>query len=330
MGTTLTELNRTLKRILAKTGSPTLVMHRTKSVRLDLNSTNSRLSNILTELQTQGDVLDTIDVDTGGIKTDTALMVTDLAAIEVLLTTLNTLTTTIDSVLDEMNTKLTTIQNIDYFLGNGEDAEDLLSELMSIDQNWNLLSVNQLNLAAILAAVLNNATSGRQDTAQTTLDTIAQFTRLAIEDAADVEPHHTVPTGAGAVTTSGSLLFYTEHAVPSGLFKVRLTVPSGEEWQLTWASIKLRTQDVAVTMTLITFSEADDDIQLIISQSLNNTTRSSYDELGGETTTGGATRRLMGSQLWMIPGSYIEWASAAEIDASTISELDLLINRRNI
>lgn len=170
-GTTLTELNRTLKRILEKIGSPSLVITKTRSVSVDLNSTNLRLNSVITELQAANvdlaalEVLATAgNVDLAALEVLGTAANVDLAAIEVLLTTLNTLTTTIDGVLDSMNSKLDTIDSIDYFLsGDTTDGGDLLNELQSIDQNWNLLSVNQLNLAAILVAVLNNATSGRQD-----------------------------------------------------------------------------------------------------------------------------------------------------------------------
>jgi len=121
------------------------------------------------------------------IESDTGPMQVDIAAIEVLLTTLNSLITTIDSVLDSMNSKLDTIDSIDYFLGNSTDAADLLSELQSIDANWNLLSVNQVAMAAVAVNTANNATTGKQDTAQTSFDTMLTDNDAMITDLAAIE-----------------------------------------------------------------------------------------------------------------------------------------------
>ena len=86
-------------------------------VTIDSDTSNIRITNgAIQTLITAGNV-------------DLAAMEVDLAAIEVLLTSLD---------------------GKDYFLsGDTTDGGDLLNELQSIDQNWNLLSVNNLALLAI-------------------------------------------------------------------------------------------------------------------------------------------------------------------------------------
>lgn len=105
--------------------------------------------------------LDTIEADTILIKTSTAAIDANTDAVEGHLAAIETDT-------GAMDISLTSIAAEDFATAVNQVLAK--AELESIDQNWNLLSVNQLNLGAILAAVLNNATSGRQTTAQTSFD----------------------------------------------------------------------------------------------------------------------------------------------------------------
>lgn len=119
-------------------------------------------------------LLTTLDAVVDSLLTNSNLLVSDVDEIRIsngviqlavdglesLLTQIENNTDGIESRLDTVNTNLGTME----------------TDLESIDDNWNLLSLNQLNLAAILVAVLNNATSGRQDTANTRLQEIENNT----------------------------------------------------------------------------------------------------------------------------------------------------------
>jgi len=164
-----------LKEISAKVGPSRLVSGTRTTQVVNLSGVISTLEKLLAELVLQTTRLTSIDgKDFSTESTLSSLEGKDFAT-----------QTTLASIagidfanesggnLDDILTRLTTLTNIDYFLsGDTTDGGDLLNELESVDQNWNLLSVNQLNLAAILAAVINNATSGRQDTAQTSFDSM--------------------------------------------------------------------------------------------------------------------------------------------------------------
>lgn len=200
MGTTLTEVNKTLNRILDafKSDKKTsergiIIQHGERQV--SFASTNSLLESIETLLTTLTNVdyatqftLATIDSDTGNIINSRLLSDGNTNAfwvqqvhnhlksngtdnIHTLMDDLISDISTIDGVLDAALALHTTsdasLNEIESVLEN-----EILDELVSIDANWNIGGVNNVALAAILVAVLNNATSGRQDTMNTHLGNI--------------------------------------------------------------------------------------------------------------------------------------------------------------
>ena len=153
-----------------------------------LTSINSRLihtdgtinATMLARIDSRVDGLearaDTTNINLSNIRTATEASQVDLAAIEAL-------TITIDSVLDSMNSKLDTIDSIDYFLsGDTTDGGDLLNELQSIDANWNLLSVNNLALLSIeskLDDIENEVDAIEESMSRNTWDFRATYTCTA-------------------------------------------------------------------------------------------------------------------------------------------------------
>lgn len=182
------------------------------------------------------------------IESDTGPMQVDIAAIEVLLTT-------IDSVLDSMNSKLNTIDSIDYFLsGDTTDGGDLLNELQSIDQNWNILSVNQLNLAAILTAVLNNATSGRQDTMNTHLAAIETDTGEIAVDTAALEVLSIVNTKQ--ITNHTWDFEVTETCSAAGTLIYAFQAASGDVFENFWMTYSVSAASGTMATILVTHTDA--------------------------------------------------------------------------
>jgi len=147
----LRQLLEKMDEILAKEGSTRLVSTGPHQVRINLQGLIDKMQQVLDELESQSTTLTSIDNKDFATQTTLALVEgKDFST---------------QTTLEAARVLLNTISNIDFFLsGDTTDGGDLLNELQSIDQNWNILSLNQLNLAAILAAVLNNSTSGRQDT----------------------------------------------------------------------------------------------------------------------------------------------------------------------
>ncbi len=185
----LRQLVGALEEISAKLNRSHTVSVGARQVIIDITGIISELKLILTELQSQSTTLSSIDgkdfatqttlslVEGKDFATETTLLTratqATLAAVETLVTTTNSLLTTIDTVLDVIKT------NTD------PDDGTMTVHLNSIDDNigglFGLLATN----IAILAAVINNATSGRQDTAQVSFDAMVIDTddtanRLAI------------------------------------------------------------------------------------------------------------------------------------------------------
>lgn len=144
----------------------------------DINTKLQQIINDTTVLPNMDSLLATIDSDTNEIGNNTDGL---------------------ETAQDLTNSHLTSlITNTAAIL---DDTKDLQSELESIDDNWNILSVNNVALlaadvalAAILVAVLNNATSGRQDTMNNHLDQIQD----------DTTDHLSEAILSGGVRTSGA------------------------------------------------------------------------------------------------------------------------------
>lgn len=187
MAATLTSLNENLKKIVALlrreskqaivVTSPKVVHEKTRSVLIDIENNTDGLEALITSTNS---ILNELEVDNNAI-------IIDLAAMEVLLQTISTRTgivgdntselegdnDNIITALADINTELNTITgHVDILDTISTRTGTVADNTESTDENWNLFSVNQLNLAAILAAVLNNATSGRQDTSNTHLGNI--------------------------------------------------------------------------------------------------------------------------------------------------------------
>jgi len=177
MGTSLTEINKTLKRILDH-------LRKEESATVLALFGGSSHQTILNQAAVEA-LLTTIQVNTAPSTDDT--IADHLREIEARLfangSTIathvrnsllelqaqsNTILPSIDEQLEFANVDLAALEVLATTAATARS--DINSELDSIDANWNLLSLNQLNLAAILVAVLNNATSGRQDIAQTSFD----------------------------------------------------------------------------------------------------------------------------------------------------------------
>jgi len=131
------------------------------------------------------------------------------------------------------------------------------AELDSIDDNWNLLSTNQLNLAAILAAVLNNSTSGRQDTAQTSFDTMLTDNDAIITDLAAIEVTlaalEVLQTALVAGTNTHSLNWHLDFVVDgggAGTVIIELIVPAGQKLWDVWVSCRMSIQTSTETVTI--------------------------------------------------------------------------------
>ncbi len=159
-----------LEEISAKLNRSHTVTVGQRTVIIDITGIITELKLILLELEAQSNTL--TDIEGKDFATETTLALLEgkdfatQTTLVALLTAFNN-----EDFAQESGGNLDALASIDFFLsGDTTDGGDLLNELQSIDQNWNLLSVNNITLAAILTAVLNNATSGRQDDAQDSFD----------------------------------------------------------------------------------------------------------------------------------------------------------------
>ncbi len=135
----------------------------------DINTINNSLLTIKTDIDNIKSNVQVVNSNTDSnplMDTKLGDLVTDLAAIEVLLTGIDTLLTAIDDDTNNMRANLAIINS------NTDPLPDtILTELESIDQNWNLLSVNSVAMVATAANTLGNATEDKQDTMITSLAT---------------------------------------------------------------------------------------------------------------------------------------------------------------
>lgn len=154
----LRQLLEQLEEISAKLNRSRVVSSGSRQVIVDLNGVIAKLQELLSELESQTAVLATIKTDTASISAEDFSTEATLSSLltEATFTAEDFASQTTLALLagidfaNESGGNLSTIAAIDYFLANGTDAADLLSELQSIDQNWNLLSVNNVALLALV------------------------------------------------------------------------------------------------------------------------------------------------------------------------------------
>lgn len=207
-------------------------------------SVTRSMAGVESRLDTISALLTTIDADTSQMQTDLTAVNTNTDGIEALLTTIDT---SLDAIESDEEANRVSLNEIESVL-----EQEILTELESIDANWNLLSVNQLNLAAILTAVLNNATSGNQTTIIGHVD--------GIEGKID-----TVNTNLGDIKTDlddvkadiqdliPAETYASDLALSSGVLTATDVVASGDVVELT--SINIVTDDE--TARIITFDVVD-------------------------------------------------------------------------
>lgn len=355
----LRQLIKLLKEISAKVGRGGGVVVGSRQASVNLSSVTTALNNVLAELQSQTTLLATTGGDTitqllTSLETISISMNSNLIDLEgllaetggdnitELLTSIETVVISLNSQLIAVNSELDAHTAIDYFLsGDTTDGGDLLNELQSIDQNWNILSLNQLNLAAILAAVLNNATSGRQNTAQTSFDAmvidlaeieaaVENSERLPMEEGSDLVTHSAVITGAGAMSASGTLDRYTENAVPSGLPSFEVTVPASEEFQLVFATLTLSSQGgggVLCDLDILTAAGTVVTNSPLISQSLSGGSQNTTQEFSNATDAIKQQYVLI-FRKWLPPGTRFRIKATTELDANSTFDLEIWVNRR--
>lgn len=212
---------------------------------------------------------------------DTPLLVIDLAALVVDVAALEVLGDTAEASMTAINSRLEAIKNA---------TEDTAGD-------WDLLSVNTVNLAAILVAVLNNATSGRQDTAQTSFDTMLTDNDLMISDLdairlsnitintsldniefdADQTRISSANIAASVIATGSSHTLnwyydFTVGAAGSGSFIITLTVPAGQKLTNAWSSIIMPVRGSSETIEWHQLSAADVHTRRLAEKTIANTT----------------------------------------------------------
>ncbi len=250
----------------------------------------------------------TIDIEdrVDGLEAQGSTQITSLAAIDANTNTLEALLAlegglTIANLLASIKANTIDIEDrVDGLEGQNStmitNQGTMESDLESIDANWNLLSLNQLNLAAILVAVQNNATSGRQDTAQTSFDTMLTDNDAIITDLAAIEVLlGTIDTSlnniesdadqirisvgnlaATAIATGSSHTLnwfydFTVGAAGAGTFTVTLTVPTGQKLTNAWASVIMPVRGSSETIEWHVLSATDVHTRRLSERTIANT-----------------------------------------------------------
>jgi len=185
MASTLTDIFRVLKEIRDKevptrilSGGQRALEFSTLALEALVTTTNTTLSSISTLISTLDTVVDSILTNLTTLSTNWGNTNLENIAARQLhsgkssarwLSEIDTNTQGLAAVdfatTAKQDVQETTLNAIQVSTANilSELENDITNELSSIDANWNLLSLNQLNLAAILVAVLNNSTSSKQD-----------------------------------------------------------------------------------------------------------------------------------------------------------------------
>lgn len=214
---------------------------------------------------------------------------------------------------------------------------DINAELDSIDDNWNLLSTNQVNLAAILVAVLNNATSGRQDTSQTSFDTMLTDNDLmiadldairlsnitintsldAIESDVDQIRISTSNIAASVIATGSSHTLnwfydFTVGAAGAGSFIITLTIPTGQKLTNAWSTIIMPVRGSSETVEWHVLSASDVHTRRLSERTIaNTTTRYHMPNEEAHTNTGHIDGR---SQVITVPaGQKLQWTFSTDL-----------------
>jgi len=184
---TLTELNRTLKRIealLKLTAKQADTIHLAGGNFLSSSNTVFSDSNIVAELEHVNTELDTHTIKA----TESNSKFEDIKGkLDNINDSLNFIeadddairleqivqTTALDDLNDEADTHTIKFTEVNSKLQDIKGKLDgVNSELDSIDDNWNLLSVNSVAVVATALNTTNNATTGKQDTSNTHLGNI--------------------------------------------------------------------------------------------------------------------------------------------------------------
>lgn len=234
MATTLTEIGRLLKQIrdeLRLTGGTSIIVSRSSgnhgstdsllatisqtlsSILSDLTNFSdanaSSLDNIESDTETNRVSLNNIESDIDTIQLDTNLIKIDIAALLVDLLNFSTANaSSLDNIESDTESNRVSLNNIEADTGTMNTSLDeiesvlegeILTELESIDQNWNLGSVNNIALLATASQTLGNSTEDKQDDGITKLNDID-----SVLD--DIE---TAVDGLEALTTTGNAILTT-------------------------------------------------------------------------------------------------------------------------
>lgn len=157
MAVTREQIHRTLRDILDELrrdgGQRIIGVGHRRGPAVDLSSTNSILTSILNRLNAVDFATETTLATRASESTlTTRALDTSVDGIEALLTTIDTSLNAIESDVDA--TRITSA-SIDTKVATASKQDSALSELESIDANWNILSLNSIAQLAISAILIN-------------------------------------------------------------------------------------------------------------------------------------------------------------------------------
>jgi len=147
----LRQLIEKLEEISVKIGRSRTVSVGQRTVSLDITPMVDELKKILSELESQSTLLTSISAEDFSTETTLALLEAKDFATQATLSLLEGKDFATQVTLAAIASDIALLEAKDFFLsGDTTDGGDLLNELQSIDQNWNLLSVNNVALLALV------------------------------------------------------------------------------------------------------------------------------------------------------------------------------------